>query len=80
MVRVSPTSSLLEPEVMSMIHDAGAKTSVNMMWNADPAAERGDVEAHLDVYAGGIDVIQTDWPHWVLMALDRLPPAEPDAG
>ncbi len=73
-VHLDPTAPFLAGEILDSVHAVGAKTFANAFIAADLAAvASGDLSGYTKMYDDGLDVIQTEFPHWALMSLGRLP-------
>ncbi|MBI4705433.1 MAG: glycerophosphodiester phosphodiesterase family protein [Deltaproteobacteria bacterium] len=73
MVHIDPTEDFLAPQVLATIHAAGAKAYGNAFTRADfEAITTGRIEAYPEMYEAGLDVVQTEYPHWALLGLGRL--------
>jgi hypothetical protein len=74
LVHIDPWESFLTPEVLDAIHGVGAKAFANAFLAADvEALTSGRLAAYVEMYDSGLDVVQTEFPHWALTALGRLP-------
>lgn len=72
LVHVDVTDELLDPDLVERVHAAGARVYANAFTNADvQAAGLGDLSGYRVPYERGVDVLQTQFPHWALRALDR---------
>ena len=71
---VDEGSEFTEQEVLDRIHATGAKVFTNAFFSADITAFLGDVSMYEPIYALGIDIVQTEFPHLALYALGRLEP------
>ena len=77
MVHIDPFPSFLTEQVIGAIHGAGAKVYANAFLMADvEALTAGRFEAYAEMFDAGLDVVQTEFPHWALTGLDRLDPAQ----
>ncbi len=75
LVHVDYFEPFLTSEIRGAIHGAGAKIYANAFVVADlQAAADGGLEGYPDMFEGGLDVVQTEFPHWALTALGRLEP------
>ena len=74
-VHLDPTSSFLADEILDSIHAVGAKSFANAFVVADLlAVADGDLSGYSKMYDDGLDVVQTEYPHWALIGLGRLSP------
>jgi len=72
-VHLDPTSSFLADDIVESIHAVGAKTYANAFIVADLlAVADDDLSAYPKMYDDGLDIVQTEFPHWALMGLGRL--------
>ena len=77
MVHIDPFPSFLTEEVIGAIHAVDAKVYANAFLMADvEALTAGRFEAYAEMFDTGLDVVQTEFPHWALTGLDRLDPAQ----
>ncbi len=77
MVHIDPYASFLTAAVLETIHGVGAKVYANAFLVADiEALTDGRFEAYVEMFESGLDVVQTEFPHWALSALGRLTPAQ----
>jgi glycerophosphoryl diester phosphodiesterase len=75
MVHIDAYDDFLTDEVIDLIHGVGAKVYANAFLAADvEALSSGNLEPYLALYGGGLDVAQTELPHYALTALGRLSP------
>lgn len=73
MVHIDAVPGFWEPAVVDQIHNAGAKVFANAFLLGDGAAlGLGDLSQYHELVDGGIDAIQSEYPHWALQALDRV--------
>jgi glycerophosphoryl diester phosphodiesterase len=76
MVHVDPFPSFLAEAVIAAIHGVDAKVYANAFLAADvEALTAGRFEAYEEMFEAGLDVVQTEFPHWALTALGRLSPS-----
>ncbi|MBW2458175.1 MAG: glycerophosphodiester phosphodiesterase family protein [Deltaproteobacteria bacterium] len=77
MVHIDPFSDFLNEPVVEAIHSVGAKVYANAFLMADvQALTAGRFEAYVEMYDAGLDVVQTEFPHWALTGLGRQAPAQ----
>jgi len=75
LVHIDPYDDFLTSEVLDSIRSVGAKAYANAFLVADvQALGSGRLEAYVEMYESGLDVVQTEQPHWALVALGRLEP------
>jgi glycerophosphoryl diester phosphodiesterase len=75
LVHIDPTRTFLTDQVVGQIHAAGAKVYANGFVFGDGAAlGSGDLSQYLQLFEDGLDVIQSEYPHYALQALGRLQP------
>lgn len=75
MVHIDPTRDFLTVEVVDQLHAAGAKVYANAFLVGDAAAlASDDLSLYVGMFEDGLDVIQAEYPHYALHALDRLTP------
>lgn len=78
-VEVDPGETWLNPTVRAKINGKGAKVFTNAFVVADvKALGSDDLSGYVAMYESGVDILQTEFPHWALWSLGRLPlPASP---
>jgi len=73
LVHIDVDDAFLADDVVGTIHGAGAKVYGNAFANADgEAALLGELDGYSMVFDRGVEVLQTQFPHWALMAIGRL--------
>lgn len=76
MVHIDAVPAFWTDAVLVQIHSANAKVFANAFVLGDGAAlGLADFGQYHQLFAGGIDVIQSEFPHYALQALGRLAPA-----
>ncbi len=76
MVHIDPFPTFLTEGVIDAIHGVDAKVYANAFLMADiEALTAGRFAAYVEMYDGGLDVVQTEFPHWALTGLGRLTPS-----
>ncbi|HZO13927.1 MAG TPA: glycerophosphodiester phosphodiesterase family protein [Polyangiaceae bacterium] len=72
LVHIDPTDAFLAE--VDAIHARGAKAYANAFLTADvEALGDGAIDGYRAMFEAGLDVVQTELPHYALMALGRLP-------
>ncbi len=75
MVHIDYSEGFLSPEIIDAIHSVGAKVFANAFVVADlQAFAEEDLSGYSAMFEGGLDVIQTEFPHYALMSIGRLDP------
>lgn len=73
LVHVDVDDAFLAGDVVARIHGAGAKVYGNAFTDADAAAALlGELDRYGPTYERGVDALQSQFPHWALLALGRL--------
>lgn len=74
LVEIDPSPSWLEPATVAKIRASGAKVFTNGFLDADIAAVGSDdLSGYFGLWDRGADCVQTEFSHWALLALGRLP-------
>jgi glycerophosphoryl diester phosphodiesterase len=75
MVHIDPTAAFLADGVIDQIHGVGAKVYGNAFVAGDGVAlGAGDLSGYLGLYDDGLEVVQSEYPHYLLQALGRVTP------
>ena len=75
MVHIDASDDFLTGAVVDLIHGVGAKVYANAFLSADvEAIASGNFDAYAALYDSGLDVVQTELPHYALTGLGRLSP------
>lgn len=75
MVHIDPTPPFLDDAILAEIHGLGAKAYGNAFTLADVAASGiGDLSYYPAMFDDGLDVLQSEYPHYALQALGRVSP------
>jgi hypothetical protein len=74
LVHVDANDAFLTQPVVDMIHGAGARVFANGFVAADSfALLADDLSGYAPLFDRGVDVLQTEYPQWALMAMGRWP-------
>lgn len=75
LVHIDVSDEFLAPVIVDQLRAVGARIYANAFVLADPqAALSADLSGYQEIEARGIDVLQSEFPHWALMGLGRLEP------
>jgi hypothetical protein len=75
LVHVNPTEVFLTDPIVDSIHGVGAKIYANAFIDADVVAiGGGGFDRYLGLFDAGLDALQSEVPHYALVALGRLEP------
>ncbi len=73
LVHIDVDDDFLAPSVIDAIHGAGARVYGNAFVVADAAAlTLDDPSGYAAAFDRGVEVLQTEYPHWALLALGRI--------
>lgn len=76
-VHIDAVPAFWTDDVLAQIHTANAKVFANAFILGDGAAlGLGDLSQYHELFDGGIDVIQSEFPQFALQALGRLTPGQ----
>lgn len=77
LIEVDASEDWLAPEVLDRIHAMNAKAFTNAFTNADVAAILNqDASLYPVLFDKGLDVLQSEFPHFALMGIERAEPRD----